>query len=179
MMKNIVLSIAAASAFAVAFAVNAGPQDEERIHASPGKPQHPIQVEFDLEGKAQAGVEMPVDVRIHSGMPLTDIRVNAAASRGMLLAGQAEQYLQKSGEAAAEHLSYRLTPTVEGMHELVLTIRARHGERTWTREVTLKVATGDAEAEKADPVAIGRTVKAEDGALEQRVTAKQRIINRD
>lgn len=173
----------AATTLAVALPASAGEpqptskaQSERVIYQSPGKPAHPIQVEFDWDRKAEIGQDIPVGVRVHSGMPLHDIQVSARTSHGLSLHSQAEQQIEKAAKAGEKRMNYRVTPLVDGVHDLVLKIVARHGDRVWTREVTLQVPVGDVVQQKPQLESIGRTVEAADGVREKRVSAKS-IIN--
>lgn len=170
------ISTCSALLVAIAFssAASAGGSDES-LYTSPGKPQHPIQVEFDWEGKPQAGKEMQFNVRVDSGMPMSDVRVNVKPSSGLLMNALPEQYLQKVTSGEANQLVYRLTPVHEGRHEMVFTITASHDGRVWTREVTASIPVGDVAVSKPVVEPVGRTHEAADGVREQRVKARQTV----
>jgi hypothetical protein len=176
----------------LAFGAHAAPPATDDAYTSPGKPGHPIQVTFDWQGKASVGVELPVNVRIHSGFPLRDVQVSATTSSGLMLHSEplhyfqafGRQQLQKTGDTVprrrnAEEIAMKVSPAGEGMHELTVQVQARHGDQLWTREVTLKLPVGEnVVVEKPAPQTIGKTVEAADGVREQRVRGEQTIERR-
>ena len=177
MLKSILVAFAVATLALPAFAGE--PESEQKpdrvIYQSPGKPSHPIQVEFDWEKKAKVGQDIPVSVRIHSGMPIHDIQVVARTTHGLSLHSQVEQQNEKAGKADEKRMNYRVTPLSDGVHDLVLKISARHADRVWTREVTLQLPVGDAVQQKPTLESTGTVVEAADGVREKRVRAKGAI----
>lgn len=172
MTKQILITLAAIAGLIVGSAVA---EETTKHYSSPGKPAHPIQVDFDWDNKVAVGEEVPVNVRVHSRMPLQDIRVEARASQGLMLRGQSYQVLEKTGAAGEERVSYHVTPMSEGAHEVVLRISAAYDGSRISREVHLAMPVGEATREKAEPRKIGKTVEAADGVREQRGRARVEI----
>lgn len=175
MIRAMTTMILLAATIGMANAASLGGDEKAGEFRSPGKPSHPLQVEIRTAGTLEVGKEMPVEVQVHSGFPLSDLRMQATTSNGLLLSSQREHYLQKAGPADdAAVFELMVTPSADGQHELRLTISARIGDSTWSREIVHRLKVGDAAAVQRE-IEPAETVKGHDGREERRVRGSQAV----
>lgn len=154
---------------------HANAQPDTAVFTSPGKPQHPLQVELEWDGKPETGVALPVSVSVSSAFDISDVNVSFATSPGLTLESQPQRYLQKLSGDADSDFSLQVTPASDGRHEIRVTITARNGDQTWSRELVRHVPVGVVSAQSRNDVVTVETVTAADGVEERRVPGRQQV----
>jgi len=124
-----------------------GPAAPERVWESPGKPQAPIDFDYEILGTPMLG--QPLAIRLtSSAQPGPDTLDIALSGDGRLLVPAELARIRMARAAGGERSSRTITvtPLVAGTHYLRVLVRADVRGRAQARTATIRIAVGGAGA---------------------------------
>lgn len=156
--------------------------DESKAVVSPGKPQHPIQVQLIRPAKVKAGVASEAALVINSALQLEEVAVRLQPEEGMMLSQ--DRFGARNGSLLADGLTlpFTVTPAAEEDQSLKVFIQARMPDgRLISREIELPLS-GTPETMRAKGARSDRSTPTNVDAPAEKdvvVPARQEVIHDD
>jgi hypothetical protein len=102
--------------------------------ASQGKSQLPVQLKFDVPQRPKLGQVLDIDIAVMPQIDATSAKIQVIGGDGLTIAPDTNQYDLPAVEAGQVYReSLKVTPTVDGVLLLSLTLSLKHDEMTESR----------------------------------------------
>lgn len=139
-MKMLVVMIAIGLASFSTAGAHPEAHPQELVH-SPGKPEHPLQVELRARGSLQAGRETDVELIVSSAYALESVEIRLRPEGGTMLSQDRFEHRDSERLATGEFsLPLRITPASDEAQTLAIHVQAVMPDgRMITREMSLAV----------------------------------------
>jgi len=125
---------------------NEAPRVSERQTDSPGKPQSPIGIRYEIMGRPQVGQALEISLTVQAATPVSGLRVQLESGPGLFVPPEDASFgaaLLGAGEPVVRAIS--VTPVAEGALELHVLAQGEINGRVQANNVTVPIQVGTVE----------------------------------